>query len=111
MAVLPGGQETAFNGATPVTLLTAPAAATRRVVPRNGLKIHNRDTARVTLTLRKLKGASTFVLKIVDLDPNDDWFYDGVIVLDATDESVTALLGGAVTTTNPDADVAYLEHT
>jgi hypothetical protein len=111
MAVLPGGNEVAFNGTTPVTLLAAPAASTRRVVPRNGLKVHNRDTAQVTVTLRKLKGASTFVLKIIDLDPNDDWFYDGVVVLDATDESITALLGGAAATTNPDADVAYLEHT
>jgi phosphatidylethanolamine-binding protein (PEBP) family uncharacterized protein len=108
MAFVPVGNEGALNGTTPVTIMAAPAAATQRIV-RNIL-INNRDTAVVTVILRKLKGASTFVLKTIDLDAEDAWEFDHVIVLDATDESITAVMTGAPATNQPHFDTAAGDH-
>ena len=47
----------AFNGTTPVTIVAAPAASTRRVIAE--ITIMNRDTAAVTITLNYVNGAGT----------------------------------------------------
>lgn len=105
MPLTVGGNEGAFNGAAPVTIVAAPPAATQRIV--KNILINNRDTAVRTVTLRKLKGASTFVLKTIDLDAEDAWEFDHVVVLDDTDESITAVLDGAPATNQPHFDAAF----
>lgn len=111
MAVLAGGQESTLNGVTPVTILAAPAAATQRIVPANGIGLDNEDTAVITVTLKKLGGAVTpITLARKTLDVGDTFFYPKTIVLDGVGESLTMVLSGAIATTNPDVDVAYLDH-
>ncbi len=44
-----GANDGAFNGTSQVTLVSAPAASTRRVI--KSLTIKNRDTAAVTITI------------------------------------------------------------
>lgn len=108
MAVLAGANEGALNGTTPVTVVAAPGASTQRIV-RN-VKISNKDTAAVTVTLSKNKAATLRELCEVTLEAGDILLYDDVIVLDATDESVEAVLSGAAATTNPDYDSSYADY-
>lgn len=108
MAVLAGAKEGALNGATPVTVVAAPAAATQRIVRK--VNISNKDTAAVTVTLSKNKAATLRELTQVILDVGDTLVYDDVIVLDDTDESVEAVMSGAAATTNPDYDSSYADY-
>lgn len=109
MATLPGGNEGALNGTTPVVIVAAPALATQRTI--KDISFHNRDTATVQVTLRKIKGASTFELTRVDINSRSTYVWDKVVVLDATDESVTAVMSAAPATNQPDFDASYLETT
>lgn len=96
-----GSNDGAMNGTTPVTLVAAPAASTRRIV--KWFQISNRDTAAVTLTVRFLNGASTRVLvSAMTLAVGDTLVWNDGLVLDTTAKSITALLSGAAATTNPD---------
>lgn len=103
----PGSNEVSLNGTTPVTLVAAPAASIQRMV--RSISIQQRDTAAVTLTVRILKGATTRQLWAGTLQPGDTWIDDTVRVLDATDESITAVLSGAPATTNPDVQASYAD--
>jgi hypothetical protein len=111
MASTPIANEGLTNSTTPVTVLAAPAASTQRVVPRNGVNVVNRDTVNVTLTLSKNKGGTLYSLAVVTLATLEMYTYPGVIVLDATNESVELVLGGAVTTSQPSFDAAAMETT
>lgn len=98
------GQEGALNGTTPVTIVSVPSSGQRKLV--NKINIHNRDTASVTVTVSKNKNATLRRLIRVTLEPDDTLIYDSIIVLDATDESVEAVLSGAPSTSNPDYDTS-----
>lgn len=108
MAFTPGNNQGSLNGTTPVTLVAAPGAATQRLV--RSISIQQRDTAAVTLTVRHLKGASTYQLWSGTLQPGDTWTDETTYVLDATDESITAVLSGAAATTNPDFISSYADN-
>lgn len=95
-----GADDGTLNGTTPVTLVAAPAAATNRLVKT--ITIQNRDTAVVTVTLRKVSAGGTRQLWAGDLDVGDTLIWDDVIGLDDVNSSITAVMSGAAATTNPD---------
>ncbi len=70
-----GSSDTALNGTTPVTLVAAPAAATRRVIKT--LTIANIDTAPITLTLSYNDNSTLRTVVKVTLAVNDTWTTDG----------------------------------
>lgn len=107
MAFVEGGNQGAMNGTTEVTLVAAPASSTRRLV--RSLVVANRDTASVTLTVQVAKAASRYTLWSGTLASGSTWNCDTVMVLDATDESIVAKLGGVVATTNPDFHSSYAD--
>lgn len=102
MAFTEGGSNGALNGGTPVTIVAAPGAATRRLVRL--INIANRDTAAVTLTVTLVVAAGTnsILVSAMQLQPGDQLVYDEVVVLDTTNKSITAVLGGAISTNQPD---------
>lgn len=107
MAFLEIGHEGNFNGTTAVDVVTSPAASTRRLVRNIG--VLNRDTVSQTVVLNKLKGASTYEIGRKTLSANEPWVYDKLVVLDATDEKIQAVLTAAHTTTAPTFDAAYAD--
>lgn len=111
MATLPVGIEAVLNGTTNVTVLAAPGAATQRTLAKEGITVHNKDTAGLTLIFEKLKGASAYEIDTVTLDPDETYTNPGQQCLDATDESLRMRLSGAPATTNPDVTGAALETT
>ncbi len=70
-----GASDAALNGTTPVTLVAAPAAATRRVI--KNITIANIDTAPVTITLSYNDNATLRTVVKVTLAVNDTWTTDG----------------------------------
>jgi hypothetical protein len=98
-----------LNGTTPVTLVAAPAANTRRIV--KNVTIQNRDTASVTLTLNYVNGASTRQIASMTLQVGDSLVCgeEDFYVLDTTSKSITAVLSASPATTNPDYCVTYAD--
>lgn len=99
MAFTPDGNNGALNGTTPVTLIAAPSAGVARMMKI--IRVTNRDTIAHTFTLRFVSGANTRRLWYGTLAVGDSVKCDDPLVLDST-ESITALLGEAIATTNPD---------
>lgn len=79
----PGSNNGAFNGTTPVTLVSAPGSSTQRSI--RTLTINNRDTAAVTITLRYVDGANTRNIHTVTLAAGDSFYLstEGISTLDA----------------------------
>jgi hypothetical protein len=106
------GNEGALNGATPVVVVAAPGASTQRVV--RTISVHNRDSAAVTITLNKIKAASTYrINKIINLGVDGTWspVNDAVMAtLDATDETIEMVMSGAPATANPDFHITALDN-
>lgn len=69
-------QTSALNGTTPVTVVSSPAASTRRIIV--GLSIFNRDTAAVTVDINFVDGANTRRLWHGTLQTNEVKNLDGV---------------------------------
>jgi len=107
MAFTEAGNQGSLNGTAEVTVVAAPAASTRRLI--RTMAVHNRDSAVVTLTVMVAKGASRYWLWSGSLKVGACWHCDSVLVLDATDESVVAKIGGAPATTNPDFNSSYAD--
>lgn len=89
----------AFNNTTPVDVVAAPGASTRRVV-RN-ITVKNKDTASVTVTLRYNDNGTIRELPTVVLLTGESVVYDDVLVLDAATKKIDGLLGGAVASAQP----------
>ena len=70
-----GANDGAFNGTSQVTLVSAPAASTRRVI--KSLTIKNRDTAAVTITISYNNNSTLRSIAKVTLDVGDTWTTDG----------------------------------
>ena|SRR3990167_5293303 len=97
MAFTPGDSHGVTAGATPVTVVAAPVAATQRELKT--LTVYNADTAIRTLTFRKnLGGGVTRNVCVVDLDVGDNFVWNDVIGLSDVAHSLEILLDGAVTT-------------
>jgi hypothetical protein len=70
-----GANDGALNGTSSVTLVAAPAAATRRVV--KNITIENKDTAAVTLTISYNNNSTLRTIAKVTLNVGDTWTTDG----------------------------------
>lgn len=107
MATAVGGGEGALNSTTAVELVGAPATGAKRVVRM--LHIDNRDTVNATVRIYKKKASTSYRLLSRLLEPGGTLTLDerDIQVLDATDESITADLAGAITTTQPSWSVSY----
>lgn len=98
-----------LNGATPVTIVSSPAASTSRDV--RFINIYNADSAAVTVTLRYVNGANTRILWKITLQVGESVKDETLPVLDATNKSITAVMAGAPATTNPDFVATYGDET
>ena len=70
-----GASDGTLNGTTAVTIVSAPASSTRRLI--NGITIENTDTAAVTITIGYLNTSSTRVIAKVTLQVGDTWTTNG----------------------------------
>ena len=70
-----GANDGALNGVTSVTLVSAPAASTQRVI--KSITIQNADTAAVTVTLSYNNNATLRTIVKVTLAVGDTWTTDG----------------------------------
>lgn len=107
MAFLEKGHEGVMNGTTAVDVVAVPGGSTRRLV-RNA-HFCNRDTVAHTIIVYKDKAGTAYELAREIVQPNEYWTFDKLIVLDATDEKVTAKLLAAHTTTAPSFDTAFAD--
>jgi Ni2+-binding GTPase involved in maturation of urease and hydrogenase len=107
MALAEIGNEGALNSTTAVDVVPSPGSGHTFIVRK--VTVHNRDTVAASAIIQKVKGANTYRLAKVTLDPDATLDYECVIVLDATDEKVQAVLAGAVTTNQPHYDAAYAD--
>lgn len=103
------GEDGTLNGTTPVDVITAPTGTD--TIANKLITIANIDTAVVTITLSKVSAGGTRVLKTVDLDVGDTLFFDDVLMLAATTDSVTAEMSAAPATTQPDWTSSYIVNT
>jgi len=70
-----GASDGALNGTSAVTLVAAPAAATRRTIKT--ITIENKDTAAVTLTISYNNNSTLRTIAVVTLNIGDTWTTDG----------------------------------
>lgn len=104
------GEDGVFNGTTPVTIITAPTGTNQ--VANKLISVVNKDTAVVTVTLRKVSaGGTRNIVGPVDLDVGDTLLFSDVVILDATTDSITAVMSAAPATTQPDFSSSYLINT
>lgn len=97
-----------LNGTTPVTLIPAPAVANQ--IANKLITIQNRDTAIVTITLRKVSAGGTRQIWKGDLDVGDTLLFDDVIMLDDVNSSITAVMSAVAATTNPDWTSSWINN-
>jgi hypothetical protein len=98
-----------LNSTTSVELVAAPGASATRVI--KVITIWNADTASVTVRLRLTISGTHRVFAQRTLAPGQDFLFDGPVVLDATTDSITAVLTAAVAATQPDYTVHFAEIT
>ena len=72
-----GSNDGVMNGTTPVTLVAAPSASTRRII--KAISIQNRDTAAATVTVNLVSAGGTRQIWKGILQVGDTWTLDGVI--------------------------------
>ena len=70
-----GALDGALNGVTDVTVVSAPASSTRRIV--KSIYIENKDTAAVTITVKYDNNATQRTIVKVTLAVGDTWSTDG----------------------------------
>jgi hypothetical protein len=70
-----GASDGVLNGTSAVTVVSAPASSTRRII--NTITVENTDTAAVTITVGYVNGANTRVIAKVTLQVGDTWTTSG----------------------------------
>ena len=70
-----GALDGALNGVTDVTVVSAPASSTRRIIKK--IFIENKDTAAVTITVKYDNNGTQRTLAKVTLNVGDTWSSDG----------------------------------
>ena len=70
-----GALDGALNGVTDVTVVSAPASSTRRII--KSIYIENKDTAAVTVTIKYDNNATQRTIAKVTLNIGDTWSTDG----------------------------------
>ena len=107
MSFTPGFNGVFSNGTTPVTLVSAPGERTQRIIKK--MLFHNTDTASVVVTVKHVRsGGSSFLLMEKTIVADADEVLEN-IVLDATTDTITVELGGAVSTTEISATAHYAD--
>jgi len=99
MAFNEGGNDGVLNGVAEVTLVAAPAAATRRII--RTITISNADTAAVVVEVRLKETANLRIIWNGTLAVGDTLMICDVIVLDTVNKSITALMAGAPAANQP----------
>lgn len=87
-----------LNGTTPVTIIAAPAASTRRII--NEITIQNRDTAAVTVTVSLVSGANTRRLAKATLQVDEVWTLEGAYDSNGAAKYVVGTGSGGSTSPN-----------
>ena len=112
LTVTPGSNHGNLNGTTPVTIVAAPGAGVQRTV--RSVRFANIDTAAVTIRVRKTVAGTPYEFDSVTGLVVDGKFWplsnDDVLNLTATDQSLTAVMGGAAATTNPSFEASYIDY-
>ena len=109
MELLPAGQSNSMAGTTEVTVVPAASNALIKRTVRS-IRIHNRDTASVEITLRKKVGASNYVIDKATKGAGETYSFGAsgeILVLSGTNESVTALLTAAPAANQPDVTASW----
>jgi hypothetical protein len=113
MAITLGTTPVELNGATAVTVVPAPGAATARVALC--IRVFNLDTVVQDITLQSNHNGTKKTLdKIFGLAPGKVWMpvmRDSIKVLALTTSSLELFMGGGPTTTNPHAESEWLDKT
>ena len=112
MTFLEAHNEGSLNSTTPVALVASPEASARRLV--RFISVYNKDTVAIALTIGYLHNATTSIIFKGTLQTGETYIFgDGgeTLVLDDTDQSITAVLGGAVTANQPEFISTYAEVT
>ncbi|KKL90652.1 hypothetical protein LCGC14_1902540 [marine sediment metagenome] len=108
MAWTEAGNDGVLAGAADVTLVAAPGAGVRRIV--RSITIHNDTGGPVTLTVQlKSTGPADRIMFTGSVPDGDTWQSQDhfpLVILDGTDKSIEAYLGGAGT---PDFVAAYAD--
>lgn len=107
MAFTPGASEGVFNNTTEVALVSAPGSSTQRMV--RSITIHNKDTAAIVVTISKKKASTLYRIAKIELEADTVLIDDTVRILDATDESIVAVLSGSVTANQPEYNTTYAD--
>ena len=87
-----GENDGTLNGTSEVTLVSAPASSTRRII--KSISIYNRDTAAVTVTIKYDNNGTQRILANVTLAVGDTWTFDGTF--DSTGSQKQTLANNAV---------------
>lgn len=85
-----GSTDLLSNGTTPVTVVAAPGASTRRII--KSISIFNADAAPVTFSLSLISAGGTRIISRVTLAIGDTWTTDGTY----DDEGQMKCIGGTV---------------
>jgi len=93
-----GANDGVLNGTTAVTVVSAPAASTRRII--NTITVENNDTAVVTITVGYLNTASTRVIVKVTLQIGDTWTTNGAYDTNGNLKQSGTSSGGGASITN-----------
>lgn len=104
-----GDNDGVTTGTAAVTVVSAPGSGVRRVI--KSITVKNRDTATRTVTLRKVSAGGTRQLIAVQLRVGDQLFYDEATVLNATTDSITAVMDATAATTESDFTASYSDYT
>ena len=105
MGFRPGNEHGTSNGATDQTIVSAPPANITRIV--KSMYIHNADTVAAVLNVFFDDGGTERKLYEVSLNADETWEWEGIIVLDETDQLLEINLDGAVTTNELDFLCSY----
>jgi hypothetical protein len=95
-SLVEGANDGALNGTSAVTLVSAPAASTRRVI--KWITIQNKDTAAATVTITYDTSGTGRQIAKVTLQPNDTWTTDGTF--DSTGSLKQTFVYGTVSLTS-----------
>jgi len=105
MAFVVGGNDGTLNGVNEVTLVAAPAAATRRII--RTITVSNVDTAAVVVEVRLKETANLRVIWDGTLAVGDTLMICDIIVLDTVNKNITALMDGAPAANQPDFTASW----
>jgi cytochrome c oxidase assembly protein Cox11 len=111
ITISPGSNHGTLDGTTPVTLVAAPSSGTTRIVL--SIRIVNKDTVAHNIRVRKAVGGTDYEFSnALALDVDEEHVpvdREQAVFLTATNQSITAVMGEAVTSVNPHFVASYID--